>query len=63
MQADDDRLGALSDEQAAQAGLLMESAGVKVGYESVPDASHTMHRSDPARYVRIFTRWAATLPE
>lgn len=58
-----DRLGALSDEQAAQARLLMESAGVKVGYESVPDASHTMHQSDPARYVRIFTRWAATLPE
>ncbi|MEU0474622.1 hypothetical protein [Streptomyces olivaceus] len=40
-----DRLGALSDEQAAQARLLMGSAGVKVGYESVPDASHTMHQS------------------
>ncbi|GGV70718.1 alpha/beta hydrolase [Streptomyces longisporoflavus] len=54
-------LGALSDEQAAQARRLMESAGVKVDYESVPDASHMMHQSDPARYAEIFTRWAATL--
>jgi hypothetical protein len=41
-----DRLGALSDEQARR---LMESAGVKVDYESVPDASHVMHQLDPAR--------------
>ncbi|MHC5262681.1 alpha/beta fold hydrolase [Streptomyces sp. UC4497] len=54
-------LGALSDEQAAQAMRLMKSAGVKVDYESVPDTSHTMHQSDPARYSEIFTRWAATL--
>lgn len=39
----------------------MDSAGVKVHYESVPEASHTMHQSDPARYADIFTRWAATL--
>ncbi|MEV6129204.1 hypothetical protein AB0M05_20595 [Streptomyces violaceusniger] len=54
-------LGALSDEQAARARRLMESAGVKVDYESVPDALHMMHQFDPPRYVKIFTQWAATL--
>lgn len=58
-----DRLGALSDEQAAQARRLMQSAGVKVDYVSVPDALHVMHQLDPARYVKIFTQWAATLAE
>ncbi|MDA4889283.1 hypothetical protein PFZ55_20545 [Streptomyces sp. MS2A] len=54
-------LGVLSDEQAAQAWRLMEAAGVKADYESVPEASHMMHQSDPARYAEIFTRWAAAL--
>ncbi|MFK4548029.1 hypothetical protein RKD29_007625 [Streptomyces tendae] len=54
-------LGALSDEQAAQARRLMEAAGVKVDYESVPEASHSMHQSGPARYAGILTRWAVTL--
>lgn len=54
-------VGALSDEQAARARLLMESAGVKVDYASVPDALHMMHQFDPPRYVEIFTQWAATL--
>lgn len=39
----------------------MEAAGVKADYESVPEASHMMHQSDPARYAEIFTRWAAAL--
>ncbi|MGA5506990.1 alpha/beta fold hydrolase [Streptomyces umbrinus] len=54
-------VGALSDEQAARAKQLMESAGVKVDYESAPDALHMMHQFDPSRYVQIFTQWAATL--
>jgi pimeloyl-ACP methyl ester carboxylesterase len=54
-------VGAISDEQAARARSLMESAGVKVDYESVPDAVHVMHQFDPPRYVEIFTRWAASL--
>ncbi|MEU5141601.1 hypothetical protein [Streptomyces sp. NPDC021139] len=54
-------IGALSDDQAAQARRLMESAGVKVDYASVPDATHMMHQSDPARYAEIFTWWAAAL--
>ncbi|MER5551987.1 alpha/beta hydrolase [Streptomyces sp. NPDC002793] len=58
-----DLIGALSDEQAARARLLMESAGVKVDYESVPDAVHTLHQFDPSRYVEIFRQWAATLAE
>jgi pimeloyl-ACP methyl ester carboxylesterase len=56
-----DLIGALSDEQAARARQLMESAGVKVDYESVPDALHMMHQFDPPRYVEILRKWAATL--
>jgi hypothetical protein len=39
----------------------MESTGVKVDYESVPDALHMMHQFDPPRYVEILRKWAATL--
>lgn len=55
-------IGAVSDEQAARARTLMESAGVRVDYEDAPDALHMMHQFDPPRYARILTRWAATLP-
>lgn len=34
---------------------------MKVDYESVPDASHMMHQSDPARYAEILTPWTAAL--
>ena len=40
----------------------MESAGVPVGYVSVPDARHMMHQFDPPQYAKILTEWASTLP-
>ncbi|MFJ3407877.1 hypothetical protein [Promicromonospora sp. NPDC090134] len=55
-------LGAMTDEQAAQAKRLMESAGAEGGYESLSDAVHVLHQLDPSRYTQIFSRWAATLP-
>lgn len=55
-------LGALSDEQAAYAVKLMESAGVKADYHSAPDALHMMHEFDPPRYAKLLTDWASTLP-
>lgn len=55
-------VGALSDEQAAYARELMESAGVDVSYESVPDALHMMHQFDAPRYTTILKTWASTLP-
>ncbi|MFG1922203.1 alpha/beta fold hydrolase [Cryptosporangium sp. NPDC048952] len=54
-------IGALSDEQAGQARRLIASAGVRVDYESVPDALHMMHQFEPARYAKILSGWAATL--
>jgi pimeloyl-ACP methyl ester carboxylesterase len=54
-------IGALSDEQARYAKTLMQSAGVRVDYESFPDALHMMHMFDPPRYVAILKNWAQTL--
>ncbi|GAA0921716.1 hypothetical protein GCM10009559_04790 [Pseudonocardia zijingensis] len=55
-------IGALSDQQAARARQLMEEAGVRVDYESLPDAAHIMHQADPSTYTKILKRWASSLP-
>jgi pimeloyl-ACP methyl ester carboxylesterase len=55
-------MGALSDQQAARARQLMEEAGVRVDYESIPDAAHVMHQADPITYTEILRRWASSLP-
>jgi|Hof3ISUMetaT_12_FD_contig_21_60407_length_1656_multi_6_in_0_out_0_2 pimeloyl-ACP methyl ester carboxylesterase len=55
-------LGALSDLQAEHAQDIIRSAGVRVDYQSHPDALHMMHLFDPARYAEILTSWSATLP-
>lgn len=57
-----DFVGSLSDEQAQKAHDIMSSAGVKVDYESHPEAHHMMHQFDPALYVKLLTEWASTLP-
>lgn len=54
-------LGALSDEQAARARELVESAGQRVSYQSFPDAPHAMHRIDPERFAETITGWYAQL--
>lgn len=56
-------LGALSDLQAMKAVELLEAAGVRVTYESLPDASHPMHNADPARFVALLRQWATALPD
>ncbi|WP_198961536.1 hypothetical protein [Pseudonocardia sp. MH-G8] len=56
-------MGAISDQQAARARQLMEGAGVRVGYESIPDAAHVMHQADPVTYTEILRRWTTTLPD
>lgn len=55
-------LGALSDFQADKVQALLAEAGVAVEYHSFPLAKHVMHASDPDRYARVLTAWAATLP-
>ena len=58
-----DLIGALSDDQAAQAQKLMESAGAKVDYRSFPEALHMMHQFDPSQYTAVLTEWVSTLPD
>jgi pimeloyl-ACP methyl ester carboxylesterase len=55
-------LGALSEIQAGKARDLLQAAGVKADYVSLPDAAHPMHHQDPSRYVSVLKSWAATLP-
>ncbi|SEP51221.1 alpha/beta fold hydrolase [Amycolatopsis saalfeldensis] len=54
--------GALSDLQAGRAQAILRAAGVRVDYESFPDAAHVMHASEPERYAAVLTAWAAKLP-
>lgn len=54
-------IGALSDEQAARARELVESAGQRVSYRSFPDAPHVLHRTDPERFAEAMTDWYAQL--
>lgn len=54
--------GALSDLQAAKAQALIAQAGVALRYESLPDAAHAMHASEPERFAALVTDWARGLP-
>jgi pimeloyl-ACP methyl ester carboxylesterase len=54
--------GAISDFQAQKVKELVEGAGQKVDYASLPDAAHSMHRVDPERFVRVLRPWAMRLP-
>jgi pimeloyl-ACP methyl ester carboxylesterase len=57
-----DFIGSLSDHQAQKAQEIMSSAGVKVDYQSYPEAHHMMHQMDPTLFANVLTEWAATLP-
>ena len=54
--------GAMSDIQAKRVRELIEAAGQKVEYMSLPTMGHSLHGQDPDQYVKILTEWAATLP-
>jgi pimeloyl-ACP methyl ester carboxylesterase len=55
-------LGALSDLQAMKAQELLKSTGVDFTYQSFPDAAHSMHNADPARFASVLRDWARALP-
>jgi pimeloyl-ACP methyl ester carboxylesterase len=54
-------LGALSDEQAARVGELIEANGQRFDVQSFPAMGHLMHAQDPDLYARVVTEWVATL--
>lgn len=56
-------IGALSDVQAGKVRALIEGAGQRCDYVSLPDAAHAMHAADPARFTEVLTRWAKNLPD
>jgi pimeloyl-ACP methyl ester carboxylesterase len=55
-------IGALSDFQAQKVKELVESAGQRCDYVSLPDAAHAMHSADPPRFVGVLRPWAMKLP-
>lgn len=56
-------LGAVSDLQIAQVRRIVTEAGQRFDYESLPDAHHSLHGSEPEGYVRILREWASTLED
>lgn len=58
-----DLVGALSDFQAQKVQEIVRSAGVRIDYQSFPEALHMMHLFDPSLYTQVLRDWAATLPD
>jgi pimeloyl-ACP methyl ester carboxylesterase len=56
-------IGAISDLQAQKVKELVEGAGQKFEYVSLPDAAHAMHQADPERFVGVLRPWAMKLPQ
>ena len=54
--------GAFSEFQAQKVMEILESAGQKFEYVSLPDAAHAMHSADPKRFVGVLRPWAIELP-
>jgi pimeloyl-ACP methyl ester carboxylesterase len=50
-------MGAVSDQQVAEARRRIEAAGQSFEYHSFPKMAHSMHRTDPALYVETFLPW------
>lgn len=50
-------LGSYSDLQARRARSLMEEAGSVVTYRRLPEMPHSMHGSDPERFVKVLLDW------
>lgn len=55
-------LGAISDLQAAMARNIVTAAGQTFEVVDAPDAAHSMHNTDPARFAAILKAWADKLP-
>lgn len=56
-------IGALSDLQAQKVKELVEGAGQKFDYVTLPNAAHAMHQADPERFVGVLRPWALALPK
>jgi pimeloyl-ACP methyl ester carboxylesterase len=54
-------VGASSDDQARRAREIVTEAGGRIEYRSFPDMPHSMHESDPKRFVETLTDWVAAL--
>lgn len=54
-------VGALSDNQAEKVRELIEGAGQRFTYVSLPFAQHRLHYADPQRYCEILTKWVREL--
>ena len=55
-------VGALTDQQAKQAGEIIKRAGQPFDYVSLPDAAHAMHETQPERFATVVRDWALKLP-
>ncbi len=56
-------MGASSDLQAARVRQLVTDAGQPFEYVTLPTTPHSLHGSDPQRYVDTLVSWADTLPK
>lgn len=55
-------VGALTDQQARQAGQIIRRAGQPFDYVSLPDAAHAMHAPQPERFAALVRDWIGKLP-
>jgi pimeloyl-ACP methyl ester carboxylesterase len=55
-------MGAISDFQVEKVRELVTSAGQDFELIQAPDAAHSMHQADPARFAGILSAWAERLP-
>jgi pimeloyl-ACP methyl ester carboxylesterase len=53
--------GAMSDQQAKRVQDLLQGAGVRVEYRSIPDVGHAMHSERPDLYVDTLLDWVKAL--
>lgn len=53
--------GAIADIQVAYARKLIEAAGQRFEYRSLPQMGHSLHGQDPALYADIVREWSRTL--
>ena len=54
-------LGATTDLQADRVRQLVTAAGQPFEYVDLPETPHSLHGTDPKRYVDTLVGWAGTL--
>ena len=56
-------MGALADGQANRVQELLREAGVTVTYRQFPTVGHSMHGTEPDRYVDTIVEWVASIDQ